>query len=251
MFRYLFFALFLCGSVALADSTPHRGKVLVVVTNESMLGSTGTPSGIHFNELTHPVAALRHAGFDVELASILGGVGPIDPATLDRADPFNKRFYNDQSWMTRLSQTKSIATVNSKNYVGIFLVGGVSTMWDFPNSPELNSLIATVYERGGVIAAVCHGPAALVNVKLRNGQYLVAGKKISAFTDEEETIRGRQDVVPFLLESRLRLLGAKFAEAEPFKYHVISDGRLVTGQNPASAFGVAHEMIHQLSGGKY
>lgn len=227
------------------STVAHAEKVLLVVTNVAALPD-GTPSGIHFNELTHPYYAFQHAGFDVDLASPRGGVAPVDPATLDQADPLNARFWNDPELRLELDNTAAVASLRPEDYAGVYLVGGVTTMWDFPTSPELRDFIAATYDGGGVVGAVCHGPAALVDVRLADGSHLVAGKNVNAFTDEEETARSRQDVVPFLLESRLKSLGANFLEGSPFKYYVVSDDRLVTGQNPASAFGVAHEMIEIL-----
>lgn len=219
-----------------------KGKVLFILTNEDKL-SDGTPSGIHFNELTHPYYAFRSSGYDVDFASPLGGNAPVDLATLDQQDPLNRRFWTDRKLKKALQKTASVEAKLKNKYEGIFIVGGVSTMWDFPGSVSLQKLIQNNYERGAVVGAVCHGPAALVNVRLSNGKYLVEGKNISSFTNEEEITRNRQDIVPFLLQTVLVERGANFTQAPVFKYHVVSDGRLVTGQNPASAFGVAHEMI--------
>ncbi len=171
----------------------------------------------------------------------------MDPGTLDQADPFNRRFWTDSTLRGKLERTLPVSAVSSKEYAAIYLVGGVSTMWDFPTSPALDRLVANFYEQGSVVGAVCHGPAGLVNVRLKNGAYLVTGKNVSSFTNEEEIARSRQNIVPFLLETRLVQLGAKFTKAPAFKFHVVRDGRLVTGQNPASAFGVANEMIQALS----
>ncbi len=230
---------------ASASQAQSKGKVLFVVTNVNQLPDH-TPSGIHFNELTHPYYAFLDSGYKIDFASIKGGIGPVDPATLDQADPMNKRFWSDPALRSKIARTLSIKNVSAQAYEAIFLVGGVSTMWDFPFSAELATLVAEFYDHGKVVGAVCHGPAGLVNVRLADGSYLVQGKNISAFTNEEEQARNRESTVPFLLESRLISLGATFAKAANFKYYVVSDRRLVTGQNPASAFGVAHEMIRIL-----
>ena len=120
-------------------------------------------------------------------------------------------------------------------------------MWDMPENDALIRLIAEVYEKGGVIGAVCHGPAGLVGVRLDNGEPLVKGRTVNCFTDEEEKKAEKDEIVPFLLESELRNLGAKFEKSPPFEKKVVRDGRLVTGQNPASAEGVAQEMLSALS----
>lgn len=127
------------------------------------------------------------------------------------------------------------AHVNPADYDAIFFVGGHSTMWDFPDNEELAGITATVYENGGVVAAVCHGAAALVNITLSDGSYLVAGKEVAGFTNEEEVASGLTEVVPFLLKDKLEERGAHHTEARPFHAHVVADGRLVTGQNPQPA----------------
>lgn len=237
-------ALALGATLATAAQAENR-KVLLVVTNVAALPD-GTPSGIHFNELTHPYDAFVQAGFAVELASPKGGLAPVDPATLDPSDPINARFWGDAERRDELEHTAAISAVRAEDYAAVYLVGGVTAMWDFPGSAELAGVVGQIYERGDVVGAVCHGSAALANVRLGDGSLLVTGRKLTSFTDEEEIARHRESVVPFLLESRLVSLGASFSEADLFKYHVVSDDRLVTGQNPASAFGVAHEMIHVL-----
>jgi len=120
-------------------------------------------------------------------------------------------------------------------------------MWDFPTDPGLAALTRRLYEDGGVVAAVCHGPAALLGVTLSDGRPLVDGKNVSAFTDEEERAVGLADVVPFLLQTRLEELGAKHTGAANFAPHVVTDGRLVTGQNPASATEVGRAVLHALA----
>jgi putative intracellular protease/amidase len=122
--------------------------------------------------------------------------------------------------------------------MAIFYAGGHGTMWDFPDNAQLASIAASIYERGGVVAAVCHGPSGLVNIRLSDGKYLVDGKEVSGFTNEEEKAMGLTDIVPFLLEDKLKSRGAKYSKAAAFQKHVVVSDRLVTGQNPQSASGV-------------
>jgi putative intracellular protease/amidase len=183
----------------------------------------------------------RAAGWEVDFLSPKGGLAPMDG--VDRADPVNAAFLDDAALVERTKSTVAIPAADAARYDAVFFSGGHGTMWDFPDDAGVQSLIRTVYERGGVVAAVCHGPAALVNARLSDGAYLVAGKEVSSFTDEEEAAVKLEKVVPFALESRLRERGARFVEAPNFERKVAVSGRLVTGQNPASATGVAEAVV--------
>ena len=136
---------------------------------------------------------------------------------------------------------------NANDFDAIFFAGGHGVMWDFADSAAIQKITREIYERGGIVSAVCHGPAALVNVKLSNGKYLVDGKNLTAFTDAEEAEVQATDIVPFLLETELKNHGANHIAAANWSNHVEVDGRLVTGQNPASAAGVGAEVVKLLS----
>ena len=224
-----------------------RPRVAIVLTNHGELGDTGKPTGFFLSEATHPHEVFRRAGFDIEFLSPRGGVAPMDG--VDRSDPINAAFLDDASLVARTRSTTAIGAVDPARYDAVFFSGGHGTMWDFPSDPGVQSLIRSVYERGGVVAAVCHGPAALVEVRLSDGAYLVAGKEISSFTDEEETAVKLEKVVPFALESKLRSRGARFVEAPNFEKKVAVSERVVTGQNPASATGVAEAVVALLHEG--
>jgi putative intracellular protease/amidase len=162
---------------------------------------------------------------------------------VDRKDPINTAFLDDAALVARTRATMAIPAADPARYDAIFFAGGHGTMWDFPEDPGVQELIRVVYERGGVVAAVCHGPAALVHARLSSGAWLVAGKEVSSFTDEEEASVKLDKVVPFALESKLRARGARFVERPNFEPRVAVSERLVTGQNPASATGVAQEVV--------
>ena len=162
---------------------------------------------------------------------------------VDRNDPINAAFLANEALVAKTRSTIPIGAIDPSSYRAIFFSGGHGTMWDLPDNPEVQDLIRSVYERGGVVAAVCHGPAALVNVRLSNGEFLVRGKEVAAFTDEEEVAVKLDNVVPFPLETVLRKRGARFVEAPNFERMVAIDDRLVTGQNPASATGVAEAVV--------
>lgn len=216
-------------------------RVLFVLTSHSQKGSTGEPTGAYLPEISHPYEVFRRAGFDVEFASVRGGRVPLDG--VDRGDPANAAFLDDAALVERLHQSLRPDEVDPSRYAAIFYAGGHGTMWDFPDEPRLAQIAAQIYDRGGVVGAVCHGPAALVNVRLANGSYLVAGREVAAFTNDEERAAGLDRVVPFLLADRLAERGARLRPAPNWQRQVVTSERLVTGQNPASARGVAEGMV--------
>ncbi len=210
-------------------------KVLIVVTSHNLLGKTGKPTGYYLPEVTHPYFKLIDSGFNVDIASIKGGKAPMDESSRDLKDPLNFRFLVDPEHDRKLQQTLKLSSMKASDYNALIFAGGHGTMWDFPDNKDVLRLAAEIYENGGIIAAVCHGPAALVNIKLSNGNYLVAGKKVTAFSNDEEDAAKLSKVMPFMLETELIKRGAVFEKAPLWKSRVVADDRLVTGQNPASA----------------
>ena len=218
-----------------------RPRILLAVTSHDRLGSTGRPTGAYLAEIAHPYAELAEAGIDVDFVSPRGGQVPLDG--VKDADEVGRAFLANQDAMDRLARTPAAADVDPTPYQGIFYAGGHGTMWDFPDDAGLQRLAAAIYERGGVVAAVCHGPAALVNLRLSDGRYLVAGKEVAGFTNDEERTVGLAEVVPFLLADALTARGAIHRPAPNWQAQVITSERLVTGQNPASARGTAEAMV--------
>jgi putative intracellular protease/amidase len=210
--------------------------VLFVLTSHATKGATGEPTGFYLGEVTHPLAELDAAGIPVEFASIQGGEPPVDG--LDLTDEVNARYWNDSAFRDALRHTQRLGDVDASKYAAVFFAGGHGAMWDFPGNADVQLVTRAIYEAGGVVGAVCHGPAALVDVTLGDGTYLVAGKNLSAFTDEEERAVQLDHVVPFLLASTLTQRGAHHHPAPSWTAKVVVDGRLVTGQNPQSAAGV-------------
>lgn len=219
-------------------------RILIAATSHRTKGSTGEPTGAYLPEIAHPYEVFKKAGFEIEVASVQGGEVPLDG--VDRKDPVNAAFLDDTRAMAMIQKSIPSRDVDPSRYAAIFFAGGHGTMWDFPDDPGFQAVAARLYEAGGVVSAVCHGPAALVNVKLRDGSYLVAGKSVSAFTNEEERAVKLAEVVPFLLETRLVERGAKHIPAPMWKKQVVTSERLVTGQNPASAAGVAEAVVSLL-----
>ncbi|MBL1066599.1 type 1 glutamine amidotransferase domain-containing protein [Streptomyces sp. 7-21] len=220
-------------------------KVLFALTSHGQLGDTGRTTGFYVPEVAHPAEVFREAGYEWDYVSVRGGEVPRDGVKPD--DTVVASFLADPGVRRALAATPTADQVNADDYDIIFYAGGHGTMWDFPDAEPLARLAARIYERGGVVAAVCHGPAGLVNLKLSDGAYLVDGKQVSSFTNEEEHAVGLADTVPFLLESKLVERGAKFTKAPNFAEHAVSDSRLVTGQNPASAAKVARLALEALS----
>ena len=188
---------------------------------------------------------LEAAGIAVEFASIKGGEPPVDG--LDLNDGTNVRYWNDEGFRAAIRTTVRLDDIDPDRYAAIFFAGGHGAMWDLPQSRAVDRVTRSVFEAGGAVAAVCHGPAALVNVKLSDGRYLVAGRNVSAFTDSEERAVGLDKTVPFLLASTLVERGATHHPAADWTSKVVVDGRLITGQNPQSATGVGEALRDILS----
>jgi putative intracellular protease/amidase len=225
-------------------------KVLIVLTSHTRLGDTGRATGFYFDEMAAPYYALIDAGHQVEIASIMGGAAVHDPGSV-KSDPAARpaavrRFLEDPAAMNKLSSTASIDTVKAADYDAVFLPGGHGTMYDFPLSDALARVVGAIADQGGVIGAVCHGPAGLVNARHSDGTPVVAGLRVNAFTDAEEAAVNLTDAMPFLLETRLRELGGLFEGAPNFTAKAVRDGQLVTGQNPMSADAVAALLVEAL-----
>ena len=219
-------------------------SILIVLTSHRPLGDTGRETGFYVGEAAHPWKVFTEAGYTVDLVSVTGGTPPQDGVDAD--DPIQQEFLADERVAAQLADTRTTADVDPAAYAAIFYAGGHGTMWDFPDDTRLAVIARQIYESGGVVSAVCHGPAALVNVTLSDGTPLVEGKRVSSFTNDEEEAVGLADVVPFLLQSRLEERGAKHTGAPNFEAYVVRDGRLVTGQNPASATGVGQAVLEAL-----
>lgn len=217
-------------------------RILIVVTNHAEMGDTGKPTGYFLSEVAHPWHVFTEAGYVVDFASPLGGYAPMDPKSFDLKDPINQKFWHTLAAVEAVVATQDLSQIDPQAYEAIFFAGGHGTMWDFPDSSAVLRQAAAIYEQGGVVGAVCHGPAALVGVEI-DGQPLVQGKRVAAFTNAEEAAVELTDVMPFLLETELKELGAVFVPAANFQTNVAVDGRLVTGQNPASAEKAAEAIV--------
>jgi putative intracellular protease/amidase len=219
-------------------------RVLFILTSHGQLAETGEDTGFYFGEMAHPWDALRCVGHSVDFASPRGGAAPRTRVKLD--DPMDRAFLEDREAVRAIDSTLALHEIDPADYDAVHLPGGHGTMWDFAQEPRVGEIVADVYERGGVVSAICHGPAGLVNARLGNGSYLVQGRRLTSFTDEEERAVGKAEVVPYLLETELRARGADHRKVASFDPHVEVDGRLITGQNPLSARLLANALVEVL-----
>jgi putative intracellular protease/amidase len=226
-------------------------RVLMVVTSVAWIASTGAPTGIWLEELAAAYFRFRDAGWHVEIVSIAGGSGPLDPASLEAPwlTDSGRRFLADAGATAHLASTAPVETALQMGLDAIYLVGGAGTAWDFPGNETLTKLIERVHANGGIVSGVCHGVLGLTTARDASGNALVANRRVTGVSDLEEKIVGFDTVVPLLPEQTLRRLGADYSCAtEAFGAHVVRDGRLLTGQNPASAGPLAEAIIDLLDG---
>lgn len=212
-------------------------------TQKALIVVSGHKPGWYLSEVTHIYYPLKEAGFAVDFASPNGGRTAMDDSSRKLDDRLNKKFLEDKKLMDQMNNTLVLKDLKANDYQVIHFAGGHGAMWDFHNSEALDKLVASIYENGGIVSAVCHGPAALVNVKLSNGDYLVKGKEVSTFTDSEEREVKMDKTVPFLLESKLKERGAKIVGADNWQDQSVTSERLVTGQNPQSGHSVAKRIV--------
>ncbi|WP_163931258.1 DJ-1/PfpI family protein [Paraferrimonas sp. SM1919] len=232
----------LINATAMADEAP---KVLMVLSSYGqMQGDKLVQPGYEFDEMSKSYLVLDKAGAEITFASPLGGKLITDK--YDKNKAYNQAFLEDTSAVAALETSYKLSDINPADYDAVYVVGGKGPMFDLAKDSNLKKIIASVYQNNGVIGAVCHGPAALLDVKLTNGQYLVDGKRISAFTNEEESIFTKAWTMPFELETRLSEQGANFVQDGLMLNQVSIDGRIITGQNPFSTADSAKEMAKQL-----
>ncbi len=219
----------------------HERSVLLVLTSHAELGDTGRSTGYTVSEAADPWKVFTDAGWTVHVATIAGGPAPEDG--YDPQDATQVAWRKDPHIKRQMEHAPSLEHVNSAIYDIVYLVGGHGTMWDFPDNAALATLLCEVSLRGAVIAAVCHGPAALTTASSHDGSLLIDGKNVTGFSNAEEHAVKADTVVPFLLADRLAEVGGRYTKAAKWQEHVVVDGRLVTGQNPQSAAGVARAAL--------
>ena len=224
-------------------------NILMVLTSNDRLGASDKKTGIWLEEFAAPYYAFKDAGANVTLASPLGGEPPLDP----RSDASNfqtedtQRFRADRAAQADLSGTIKLSGVSADAYDAVFYVGGHGVMWDVAEDAASIALIETMFAANKPVSAVCHGSAVFRHTRAPDGAPLVRGRKVAGFTNTEEAAVGLTEAVPFLVEDMLKQNGGIYSKADNFQSHVIADGNLVTGQNPASSKGVAAAVVNLLS----
>lgn len=213
--------------------------VLFILTNAGEIGPNKRATGYFFPEVAHPVEVLEHAGIAVEFASLLGGTPPEDG--YDANDPAQLAFRNSLA-IRRMANSRKLSEVDVLDYDAIFFPGGLGPMVDITADPAVKRAIARAWDAGKIVSAVCHGPAAFLGVTLADGSPLLRGRKLTSFSNEEEANYAQADV-PFLLEDALRAEGAEYSATAPWQSKVVVDGRLLTGQNPASGAALAQAIV--------
>jgi putative intracellular protease/amidase len=223
-------------------------KILMVLTSHDQLGNTGRKTGFWLEEFAAPYFVFRDAGVQLTLASPKGGQPPIDPKSdlpENQTDAMT-RFKKDSAAQEALSQTIKLADAKSEDYDTIFYVGGHGPMWDLVDNPVSIALIESFYNSGKPVAAVCHSPGVFHKV-LYKGEPLVKGKRVTGFTNGEEEAVQLTHVVPFLVEDELKRIGGRYEKAADWAPFSIIDGRVITGQNPASSTSAARDLLTVLT----
>lgn len=250
--------LLTCARPAPAEEAA-RGRVLIVATSHAVLGATGYPTGVWLSEVTHPYFLFLEAGLEVDIASVKGGAVPIDPYS----DPLNPKGINGRDLISRgflsvpehkakLEASLELAKVDPARYAAVVFAGGNGALFDFPGSAEVTRVAQGAYDGGRVLATLCHGAAALLNLKAGD-KPLVMGRAVTGFSNEEEALAQAQIVgkdgkpyVPMFLEDELSKRGAAWREGAPFRPFAVADGRLITGQQNFSGLETARLVLQAL-----
>lgn len=220
-------------------------KILMVLTSHDQLGDTGEKTGFWLEEFAAPYYVLRDAGAEITLASPKGGQPPLDPKSdaEDAQTEATRRFKADQDAQQALAQTKKLSDVQAGQFDAVFYPGGHGPLWDLAEDADSRRILEDFAAADRPIGAVCHAPGVLRHVTGADGQPLVKGRKVAGFTNSEEEAVGLTDVVPFLVEDMLKAKGAEYQKGEDWASFVVADGKLVTGQNPASSEAAAKELL--------
>lgn len=223
-------------------------KVLMVLTSHDELGTTGEKTGFWLEEFTSPYYTFKDAGADIVIASIKGGQPPLDPKSdaPDAQTESTRRFDQDTDAQHQLANTVVLADIKADDFDTVFYAGGHGPLWDLTNSATSIELIQEFDRAQKPIGFVCHAPAVLKNVKTAAGDSFVKGKKLTGFSNSEEAAVQLTDVVPFLIEDEFKAQGAHYEKGADWSSYTVTDGHLITGQNPASSEAVAEQLLDML-----
>ena len=224
-------------------------KILMVLTSHDKLGDTGNKTGFWLEEFAAPYYVFKDAGAEITLASPKGGQPPLDPSSdsEDAQTEATKRFKGDDAAQKELANTKVLSDVSADGFDAIFYPGGHGPLWDLAEDADSARLIETFASSDRPVGAVCHAPAVFKHTKGSDGKPLVSGRKVTGFTNTEEDGVGLTDVVPFLVEDMLKSNGGDYHKGDDWASFVVTDGKLVTGQNPASSEEAAERLLALLS----
>ena len=220
-------------------------KILIVLTSHSELGDTGGKTGFWIEEFATPYYLLKDEGMEITLASPKGGQPPIDPKSddSDNQTPSTIRYNADAELLKKMANTLKLDAVSANDYEAVFYPGGHGPLWDLATDASSIALLEAFWKSKKPIAAVCHAPSVLLNVKDGKGEPVIKGKRVTGFTNSEEEAVKLTKIVPFLLEDELTKKGGIYSKKENWASYMVRDGLLITGQNPASSEAVAKEML--------
>ena len=223
-------------------------KILMILTSHDMLGNTGKKTGFWLEEFAAPFYVFQAAGANITLASPMGGQPPIDPSSDNEASATEatKRFKADAVAQASLAHTRLLSEMQVNDFDAVFYPGGHGPLWDLSDNPDSIKFAEGMLAADKPVVAVCHAPGVLRRVKAANGELAVKGRAVTGFTNTEEAAAGLTDVVPFLVEDMLRAAGGTYSKAADWQPHVVTSGRLITGQNPASSAPAAEALLDML-----
>ncbi|MGA7800416.1 MAG: type 1 glutamine amidotransferase domain-containing protein [Gammaproteobacteria bacterium] len=224
-------------------------KILMILTSHDQLGNTGKNTGFWLEEFAAPYYVFKDAGAEVTLASPKGGQPPLDPKSDEpqAQTAATERFHNDPAAQAELADTAPLAGLKAQDYDAIFYPGGHGPLWDLAEDPNSIALIEAFHSADKPVAAVCHAPAVLRHAKGADGSPLITGKRVTGFSNSEEAAVQLTDIVPFLVEDMLQANGGIYSKSADWESHFVADGRLLTGQNPASSEATAAAVVALLS----
>lgn len=228
----------------------QKKKILAVLTTTEKYPNANRATGVWLGEAVHFVKKLQNAGYEIDYVSPKGGYVPLDPHSLAMAEPVDWEWYADRDFMNKFGNSLKPSEVKAEDYAVIYYVGGHGVMWDFPDNKELQEISRKIYENGGIVSSVCHGAAGILNIKLSDGNYLIKGKKVTGFSNEEEKLAELDKYVPYMTEDELVKRGASYQRAaKAWESFAVADSRVITGQNPASGGAVGDLVVKELAAG--
>lgn len=218
-----------------------KNKVLIVETNTSHYGEKDEATGLWLGESAEFVKELLNKGIEYDFVSPKGGFVPLDPRSMKYMNKATWEIYKSMDFIARgLTKTKKPSEINPNDYIGIYYTGGHGVMWDCPNNEELSRIASKIYENKGYVMSVCHGIAGLINIKDKNGDFIIKDKKITGFTKTEELLARKKNIVPFINQVETKKRGGNWSEKRFYKPYAVADQRIITGQNPFSVLEVTN-----------